>query len=79
MKSQLATLQRQSANVAGPIVKSRLGDLLKASKEQPLNRNHVNALLRQNLSRIELEFESRSLLIEWKQGGTARVIFGFPK
>jgi hypothetical protein len=79
LKAQLTQLYEQRADTAGPLVRSRLDDLLEAATTDPLNRTHLNALLRQNLSRIELNFDSQSLTLLWKQGGEGQVQFGFPK
>jgi hypothetical protein len=79
MKARFHTLQMQSADASGPIVRSRLKDMLETATAMPLNRTRVNAMLRQNLARVELDFVSRSLLVEWRQGGTARVVVGMPK
>jgi DNA invertase Pin-like site-specific DNA recombinase len=75
----LAELERKRADASGPIVQSRLDDLLEVAETEPLDRNRINALLRQNLSRVELDYDTRSLLLTWKQGGEARVIYGAGK
>jgi DNA invertase Pin-like site-specific DNA recombinase len=75
MQVQLAQLQRKRADASSPIVQSRLNDLLKASQAQPLDRNHLNALLRQNVALITLDFDTGALLLDWKQGGSAVVAY----
>jgi DNA invertase Pin-like site-specific DNA recombinase len=76
LRLSLTDLERRRADAAGPLVRSRMDDLEKAVTMKTINRTHLNALLRQNIERIDLDFDDRSLDVYWAQGGSARVIYG---
>lgn len=79
LKATLAELESKQADAAGPLVQSRLDDLLRAAKAKPIDRTRLNAILRQNVERVDIDTESGLLLVLWKQGGTAEVTYAMPK
>lgn len=70
-------LQRQ-ADTAGPLVERKVTDLVRALREQPMNKAEVNALLRQLLTGMIVDYQTGQLVFQWKQGGESDVIFAWP-
>jgi DNA invertase Pin-like site-specific DNA recombinase len=77
-RTQRELLQRQ-AEVAGPLVDRKLADLRAALEAETLDRARVNALLRQLLKSIIVDYRSGQIVFQWKHGGESEVTFGWPK
>jgi DNA invertase Pin-like site-specific DNA recombinase len=70
LKTEHANAARKATASAGPLVRKRASDLVEVLKHEPLDRQHANALLRQLLSSVIVDYVNHELRLQWKHDGT---------
>ncbi len=75
---ELRDARSRRAATSGRYVQSRVGELLTLLAVEPIDRREVNAVLRQLLSRVTLDYAAGSIELEWKQGGTSSALLWWP-
>lgn len=62
---------------AGPLLSRRLQELLGVLEATPLDRLKANALMRQVLSGVVIDYTTGELELEWKSGARSEVLFAW--
>jgi hypothetical protein len=73
----LSDLLDKRAAVAGPLVLQRLADLDDAVRALEIDRQRLNLLLRQLLTRAIIDHGTGEIVLEWKHGGSTTVRFAW--
>lgn len=79
LEEEQRTLAARMAATADRMVDRRMADLEEAATAVPLDRRRVNALLRQLLDGVTVDYRSGLLLFAWTHGGETDVMYGWPK
>jgi DNA invertase Pin-like site-specific DNA recombinase len=79
LEAERRDLIERQAERMGPVVKHKLDDLSACLKGAPLDRTKANALLRQLLEEVVVDYPNGLLSLVWKHGGESEVVFGWPE
>ncbi|HEX8820471.1 MAG TPA: recombinase family protein [Archangium sp.] len=79
LQKRLDDLYARAGAVTCPLVTKRIQELEQALQADPLDRRHVNALLRMLFKSVTVDLDSGIAEFAWKHGGTGDVLFGFPR
>lgn len=79
LRVAMADLEARRALAVGPVLASRLRELVEALEQDPVDVPGANALMRLSFTSGVLDFDLKRLVFQWKQGGEAEVGFGMPE
>lgn len=67
----------KAAVTSGPLLEAKLKGLQESLEVIPLDKSRVNALLRQLLTSVVIDYRQGLLVLDWKQGGQSEVMYEF--
>lgn len=78
LEARIRALIEESASVTGPLVKARMAQLVKAAHTADLDRQGINALLRQLCTGVIVDYNEGLLVFQWRHGGESSIVFAWP-
>jgi hypothetical protein len=78
LRRELTAAMSQAAASRGPLVAGRLADLDAVLSAEPLDRPRANALLRQLLASVTVNWPDWALGFKWHHGGESELAYGMP-
>lgn len=77
-EEEVNRLARQASTMAADVVQRRMAELRTVLAAEPIDVGKANALLRQSLNAVTVDYNTGMLRFAWKQGGETSLFYGWP-